>query len=40
MLLFAKEMDIDVGIVVGRLQREGFIQYNWYHDLKTKYEIA
>lgn len=34
---FATHIGIDVGIVVGRLQREGFIDYSWYNDMKTKY---
>lgn len=37
---FARTINIDVGIVVGRLQKEGYIQYNWHNDLKTRYEIA
>lgn len=37
---FARNIGIDVGIVVGRLQKEGYIQYNWYNDLKTRYEIS
>lgn len=36
---FSDKIGIDVGIVVGRLQKEGYIQYNWYNELKTKYEI-
>jgi HTH-type transcriptional regulator/antitoxin HigA len=36
---FAACIGIDVGIVVGRLQKEGFIEYSWYNDLKTKYVI-
>lgn len=40
MISFANAIGIDVGIVVGRLQKEGRIQYNWHNDLKTKYEIA
>lgn len=36
---FARHIGIDSGIVVGRLQKEGYIQYNWHNDLKTKYEI-
>jgi len=36
---FAKDIGIDVGIVVGRLQKEGYLHYNWFNDLKTKYEI-
>lgn len=37
---FANEVEIDAGIVVGRLQKEGYIEYSWYNDLKTKYEIT
>lgn len=37
---FAKQIGIDVGIVVGRLQKEGYIQYNWHNDLKTRYMIT
>jgi HTH-type transcriptional regulator/antitoxin HigA len=40
MMFFANKIGIDVGIVVGRLQKDGVIQYNWHNDLKTKYEIA
>lgn len=29
MINFANQVGIDVGIVVGRLQKEGYIQYNW-----------
>lgn len=36
---FATHIGIDVGIVVGRLQREGFIDYSWYNDMKTKYVL-
>lgn len=39
MIEFANEIGIDVGIVVGRLQKEGYIQYNWYNDLKIRYMI-
>ena len=39
-LRFAKMMEIDAGIVVGRLQKENLIDYSWYNDLKTKYVIA
>ena len=38
-IYFSDKIGIDVGIVVGRLQKEGYIQYNWYNGLKTKYEI-
>lgn len=37
---FAKQVGIDAGIVVGRLQKEGYLPYSWYNDLKTKYVIA
>ena len=37
---FADSLGIDVGILVGRLQKEGILQYNWYNDLKTKYKIG
>ncbi len=37
---FADKEGIQCGIVVGRLQKEGFIKYNQYNDLKTKYEIS
>jgi HTH-type transcriptional regulator / antitoxin HigA len=37
---FADEVEIDAGIVVGRLQKEGYIEYSWYNDLKTKYNIT
>lgn len=37
---FANHIGIDVGIVVGRLQKEGYIQYSWHNELKTRYEIA
>lgn len=36
---FAAEIGVDPGIVVGRLQKEGLIQFNWNNDLKTKYRI-
>lgn len=34
---FATDMDIDAGIVVGRLQKEGWIPYSWHNELKSKY---
>ena len=37
---FAKHIKIDVGIVVGRLQKDNYIQYNWFNELKTHYFIA
>ncbi len=39
-LAFAKRMGIDVGIVVGRLQKERFLNFSDYHDLKTKYVLT
>lgn len=36
---FAVRVGIDAGIVVGRLQKEGFLNYRDYNDLKTKYEM-
>lgn len=37
---FADKEGIQCGIVVGRLQKDGFLKYNQYNDLKTKYEIS
>ena len=37
---FAQEKHILCGIVVGRLQKEGFINYNRCNDLKTKYILS
>ena len=37
---FAKEQGIAPGIVVGRMQREGMIEYSMLNNLKEKYEIA
>lgn len=34
---FAKEEDIDAGIVLGRLQRYGYVPYGWYKNLKRQY---
>lgn len=39
-LQFAKEQEIAPGIVVGRMQMEGMIQYNMLNNLKEKYEIT
>ena len=36
---FSKKAGIDPGIVVGRLQKEKYIQYSWHNDLKTQYQI-
>ena len=37
---FAQEEHILCGIVLGRLQKEGFINYNRCNDLKTKYVLS
>lgn len=37
---FADSINIDAGIVVGRLQKDSFINYNWHNDLKKHYEIS
>jgi HTH-type transcriptional regulator/antitoxin HigA len=37
---FAKKVGIDVGIVVGRLQKENFIHFDQYNYLKTKYKLT
>ena len=39
-LQFAKEQGIAPGIVVGRMQLEGMIQYSALNHLKEQYEIA
>ena len=36
---FAKSIGIDPGIVVGRLQKENRIQFNWHNSLKKRYQI-
>ena len=37
---FANAEDIQSGIVVGRLQKDGILKYTQFNDLKTKYEIT
>lgn len=37
---FAQRIEIDPGIVVGRLQKDGYIEFSWHNDLKTKYSIS
>ena len=37
---FANQIGIDAGIVVGRLQKEGYVNYNRFNKLKSKYEIS
>lgn len=36
---FATKAGIDQGIVVGRLQSDGLIEYSWHNDLKTGYVL-
>lgn len=36
---FAERENIQSGIVVGRLQKEKYIKFNQFNDLKTKYEL-
>lgn len=40
LIAFARAIEIDPGIVVGRLQKEGYIDFSWYNDLKTKYMLT
>ena len=37
---FAREQGIAPGIVVGRMQSEGMIEYSMLNELKEKYEIV
>lgn len=37
---FSIAIGIDPGIVVGRLQKEGYIEFSWHNDLKTKYKLS
>lgn len=37
---FARQIGVDIGIVVGRLQHEEFLQPSWRNDLRTRYEWA
>lgn len=39
-LEFSQKQGIDAGIVLGRLQKYGYVEYGWYKNLKTKYAIA
>ncbi|MCM1122118.1 MAG: HigA family addiction module antitoxin [Eubacterium sp.] len=39
-ICFAREQGIAPGIVVGRMQAEGLIEYNMLNNLKEKYEIV
>ena len=37
---FSDNIGIDAGIVLGRLQKDGYVAYNRLNELKTKYEIT
>ena len=37
---FAHKIGISTGIVLGSLQKENYVPYNRYNDLKVKYQIA
>ena len=37
---FAKGIGVAPGIVVGRLQKERYIDFSWYNDLKERYTIT
>ena len=39
LLQYAAELGIDVGILVGRLQKEELIGYTDLNDLRSKYEL-
>ena len=36
--LFANRLGIDPGIVVGRLQHDGYIENSWHNHLRSRYE--
>lgn len=36
---FSKKVGVDPGIVVGRLQKQGEIEFSWFNSLKTKYTM-
>ncbi len=36
--MFSRDVGVDAGIVVGRLQHEGFLKPSWGNDLRTRYE--
>jgi HTH-type transcriptional regulator/antitoxin HigA len=35
---FSKSLEIDSGIVVGRLQHDGYIKNSWHNKLRSRYE--
>ena len=39
-LAFSREIGIHAGVVVGRLQHDGKIEFSWHNDLKDKYIIT
>ena len=39
-IAFARQVTIDTGIVVGRLQKENHIRFNMFNDMKQRYELA
>ena len=39
-ICFASSAGIAPGIVVGRLQKEGHLNFSWCNNLKVKYEIT
>lgn len=38
-VLFAKQLNIAPGIVVGRLQHDNLVRYSWHNKLKRKFEF-
>ena len=36
---FAQDIGVHPGIVVGRLQHEGFIELSWMNDLKSSFRL-
>lgn len=39
-LSYSRKIGIDVGILVGRMQKEGFVPFSHFNRLKTKYEYT
>lgn len=39
-ITFSNQVGIDSEIVVGRLQKDGYIEYSWHNELKKKYSIV
>lgn len=40
LIQFSNEIGIAPGILVGRLQKEGYIEFSWFNDLKAKYKLT